>query len=399
MALRSRHLILMSEPISPDELPEIPAELLQLRQEIDDIDHQVLELLARRKQKVGGVATVKKRHALKVRDRTRESEILADRRICCSRLGLHSEMVESLYRLLLTESRDHQAALGTELPADLPSRRIAVIGGHGAMGSLFADLFRELGNEVIVSDLDTDLSPREAAASADAILVSVPIRSTLEVIRDIGPSCREDALLLDVTSTKVDPVRTMCEASACNVIGTHPMFGPGVNTLQEQRIAVVPGRIHEGSDWEHWLRTCILARGLTIIDATAEEHDRSMSIVQVLTHFSTEVLGLAMARLAVPVEETLKFASPVYLIELLMTARHFCQSGELYGSIHMANPNRKAIVDAFSESIKSWREAVANEDQPEFSALFDECNAFFGSFGERAMEQSGHLIDRLVERG
>jgi hypothetical protein len=31
--------------------------------------------------------------------------------------------------------------------------------------------------------------------------------------------------------------------------------------------------------------------------------------------------------------------------------------------------------------------------------LFDECNAFFGTFGERAMEQSGHLIDRLVERG
>lgn len=392
-------MIQMTDHLSPDELPEIPEELLQLRRDIDEIDHQVLDLLARRKQKVGGVATIKKRHALKVRDRTRESEILDDRRVRCSRLGLPTQMVESLYRLLLTESRDHQAALGTELPADLPARKIAVIGGHGAMGSLFVDLFRELGNEVIVSDLETKITPTEAARESDAVLVSVPIRSTLEVIRSVGPACRRDALLLDVTSTKMDPLRVMCEASDCNVIGTHPMFGPGVNTLQEQRIVVVPGRIHEGSDWEHWLRTCIRARGLTIIDATAEEHDRSMSIVQVLTHFSTEVLGLAMARLAVPVEETLKFASPVYLIELLMTARHFFQSGELYGSIHMANPNRKAIVDAFNESINSWRQAVADEDQAEFSALFDECNAFFGTFGERAMEQSGHLIDRLVERG
>ena len=254
-------------------------------------------------------------------------------------------------------------------------------------------------SEFVIADVDTRLTASEAARGADAIMISVPIRSTIEVIRAVGPECREDALLFDVTSTKTDPVRAMCDSSSCNVIGTHPMFGPGVNTLQEQRIVMVPGREHEGSDWESWLRTSLRARGLNILEATAEEHDRSMSIVQVLTHFSTEVLGLAMARLSVPVEDTLKFASPVYLIELLMTARHFCQSGDLYGAIHMTNPNRKLIVKAFQDSINTWHQAVASEDQEAFSKLFDECDSYFGSFSERAMEQSGHLIDRLVERG
>ena len=380
-------------------MPELPEELLEIRRDIDRIDHQMLDLLARRKSAVGKVAGVKRRHALKVRDRTREGEILDDRRVRCDELGLAPETIESLYRLLLTESRDHQAALGTELPPELPARKVAVIGGNGAMGSLFANLFRGLGNEVVIADVDTSLSPVEAARDSDAILVSVPIRSTLDVIRSVGPACRRDALLFDVTSTKIEPIQTMCDTSNCNVIGTHPMFGPSVNTLQEQRIVLVPGRTHPGSDWESWLRTSLRARGLTILEASAEEHDRSMSIVQVLTHFSTEVLGLAMSRLSVPVEETLKFASPVYLIELLMTARHFCQSGDLYGAIHMANPNRKAIVEAFQDSIGLWREAVGSGDQEAFSSLFEECSEFFGSFSERAMEQSGHLIDRLVERG
>jgi chorismate mutase/prephenate dehydrogenase len=390
---------LMTEP-TPSEPPrEPPQELVELRETIDGIDHEMLELLARRRRAISKVADVKKRNALEVRDRVREAAILEDRNRRCERLGLRTETIESLYRLLLTDSRDHQAALGTEVPRDLPTRTVAVIGGNGAMGGLFARLFEDLGQEVLVADRDTTLTPVEAAARADAVLVGVPIRSTLDVIREVGPACRDDGLLFDITSTKVDPVRAMCEAASCDVIGTHPMFGPGIHSLQEQRIVVVPGRLRDGSDWDHWLRTCIRARGLDILDASSEEHDRAMAIVQVLTHFSTEVLGLAMTRLGVSVDETLKFASPVYLIELLMTARHFCQSGELYGAIHMANPNRTDVVEALRSSLESWRSAVEGEDQQAFTRLFEECSDFFGGFSSRAMEQSGHLIDRLVERG
>ena len=64
-----------------------------------------------------------------------------------------------------------------------------------------------------------------------------------------------------------------------------------------------------------------------------------MAIVQVLTHYSTEVLGRTMQRLDVPVMETLRFTSPIYHMELLMTARHFAQSADLYASIEMSNPN------------------------------------------------------------
>ena len=386
----------MSQPVDPSKVP--PA-LQALRDEIDRIDNQILDLLARRKNVVSEVAGVKREFALKVRDRVREASLLEDRRMRCAELGLRNEVIESLYRVVLTASRDHQAAMGTEVPSDLLSARVAVIGGRGAMGSLFAQLFKELGQEVLVADLETTLTPKDAVEQADAVLISVPMNDTVEVIRQLGPHVREDGLLFDLTSTKTDPIRTMCEASSSDVIGLHPMFGPNVHTLQEQRVVMVPARVRADSPWENWLRTCLLARGFTLLDSTAESHDRTMAVVQVLTHFSTEVLGLALARSGVPVEETLRFASPVYLIELVMTARHFCQSAELYGSIHQANPNAREIVECFQSSLESWRQAVESGDLVAFEGLFEETHTFFGEVSEKAMEQSTYLIDRLVERG
>lgn len=381
------------------DYPSVPKELLECRNRIDAIDNQILELLSARKNVVSEVAEVKKHHALKVRDRVREAAILDDRRSRCDELGLRREVVESLYRVVLTASRDHQAALGTERPPDLERRTVAVIGGNGAMGQLFARIFDDLGQDVLVADLDTTLTPIQAAKRADAVLISVPMDATVEVIKELGPHVREDGLLFDLTSTKSEPVRAMCIATKADVIGMHPMFGPSIHSMQEQRVVIVPGRCLERSPWPKWLRTILLARGFSLLDSTAEEHDEAMGIVQVLTHFSTEVLGLAMARSGVPVSRTLAFASPVYLIELVMTARHFAQDPALYGAIHLANPNGKAIVEGFQASLASWREAVEHGDLVAFERLFDESHSYFGEVSEHAMEQSSYLIDRLVERG
>ena len=178
---------LTSQPIDPKN---VPGELQTLRDEIDQIDNRILDLLGQRKDIVSKVADVKRRHQLKVRDRTREATLLEDRRLRCQNLGLRKEVIESLYRVVLTASRDHQAALGTEVPMDLKRRTVAVIGGHGGMGQLFAKLFEDLGQDVLVADLDTTLTPVEAAQRAQVVLVSVPMDATPQLIKELGPHVR-----------------------------------------------------------------------------------------------------------------------------------------------------------------------------------------------------------------
>nr|HPO38860.1 prephenate dehydrogenase/arogenate dehydrogenase family protein [Kiritimatiellia bacterium] len=322
-------------------------------------------------------------------------EIIADRRSRAMTLGLNPELIESLFRLVLWASRDRQAALKAEVPLEVEPRTVAVIGGRRGMGQCIAQLFGDLGHAVMIADLDTALTPDEAAAVADVVIVAVPIDVTEDVIRRIGPRVRPEALLMDVTSIKTGPLRAMLAASRASVVGTHPLFGPTVHSLQGQRVVLTPGR---GDEWLAWLRSMLHARGIELMETTPEEHDRAMSIVQVLVHFSTEVMGKTLVTLQVPIDRTLLFTSPIYLMELLLTARHFAQSPALYAAIQMSNPDTAAVTAAFARAAEELRTLTAAQDHAAFDALFAEVRQFFGPFTTRALEQSDFLIDRLVER-
>ncbi len=366
-----------------------------LRSMIDAIDRDILQLLARRNGLIADVAEHKREHRLPIRDAQREREIIADRRQRGQQLGVNAELLESMWRLIMWASRDRQAALKAEVPLDVEPRTVAVIGGRGGMGNCMAQMFSDLGHAVMVADVDTQLTPRAAAEVADVVVISVPIDVTEQVIRELGPHIRADALLMDVTSVKSSVVKLMLDVSRASVIGTHPLFGPSVHSLQGQRVVVTHGR---GDDWLDWLKTMLHARGIEVVEATPEEHDQAMAVVQVLVHFSTEVVGRTLAQLEVPLERTLAFTSPIYLIELLLAGRHFAQSADLYAAIQMSNPQTADVTNAFVTAAEELRRLTANGDREGFRAVFDEVGKYFGGFSERALEQSDFLIDRVVER-
>jgi len=375
----------------------IPPELQALRSRIDQIDHDFLDLLAERNRLVSEVAGVKRTTGVPIRDPDREATLLADRRAVADRSGLSADVIESLFRLVLWASRNRQASLLAAVPPGMETRRIAIIGAAGGMGSLMCRLFQSLGHEVLSVDRDSDMTIEEAASAADITLVSVDIRETESVIKQVGPCVPPEGLLMDVTSIKRPPVEAMCAYSSSNVIGTHPLFGPNVHTLQGQRIAVTPGRL-EDNRWMDWLRGTFAAAGLTLLETNPEDHDRVMSVVQVLTHYSTEVLGRTMKAMNVSIEETLRFTSPIYHLELLMTARHFAQSADLYSAIQMSNPNTPEVTAAFRSAAADLDALLVNGDIDGFRDSFDEISHFFGPFAETALKESSHLIDRLVER-
>jgi chorismate mutase/prephenate dehydrogenase len=362
---------------------------------IDALDHELLQIAVRRMHLVAEIAEYKRHHGLRIRDRLRERELLDDRIQRAADMGLPRGEIESIFRVLLRASRDHQASLRAELPPDTPARAVAIIGGHGGMGSLMGRLFGDLGHQVLVADLDTELEAIEAAAVADVVLISVPIDATDAVIRTVGPHVREDALLMDVTSLKEAPVAAMLESTGASVVGTHPMFGPSVHSLQGQRVVLCRAR---GEAWADWTVQMLTARGLLVEETTPRHHDRMMAVVQVLTHFQTQVLGLTIARMGTSLEETLRFTSPAYRMELFMAARHFAQSPDLYGPIEMCNPDTGAVTSAFREAAGEVAEILASGDRDRFRRLFEEVQQFLGPFTHEALEQTSFLIDRLVER-
>jgi len=381
----------------PDERNFIPKALISLREEIDHIDHQILKLLCKRNAVVERIAGVKRTAQVGIRDYKRERELLEDRGSLGEASGLQREVIESLFRVILWASRDCQASLGVEIPLSQATKSISIIGGHGEMGKLFCEFFRDFGHDVLIADIDTKQTNCEVASQADVVVIAVPIEDTEGVIEELSPHCSNDTLLMDITSTKTKPMASMLKSFQGSVIGTHPLFGPSIHSLQGQRIAVVCGRDTE--HWLSWLCAMFRARGVSVLETTAQEHDQAMGIVQVLTHQTTEVLGRTIQQLGVDVQRTLAFTSPIYLMELVMAARHFAQSADLYASIQMHNPETKRVLDALHDAGDELRQLILQGNRDGFNGMFDEVHSHFGEFSEQALEQSNFLIDRLVERG
>lgn len=270
-----------------------------------------------------------------------------------------------------------------------------IIGGTGQMGRFFAGVFKAAGWETIVSGRATPLTNRDVAETADVVMVSVPIRTTVAVIREVAPLLSEEQVLCDLTSLKVEPVREML-ASRAEVIGLHPMFGPGAASLQGQTIVATPARC--SPETLDGLLSVFRDQGATITLSTPEDHDRMMAVIQGLTHFGTLAKAEAIRRTGADVGETLTFTSPVYRIEMGLVGRLLAQDAGLYGDILQMNPAVPEVLGRFEEAIRALREIVESGDADRFRAFFAANAGHYASYLAAATEETDDLINHVVKR-
>lgn len=84
-------------------------ELTEARANIDQLDRELMELLARRTELAQRAARAKAREGRPVLDPAREESLLAERRAWAAELGLEAEEVEQLFRTILRFSRRSQS--------------------------------------------------------------------------------------------------------------------------------------------------------------------------------------------------------------------------------------------------------------------------------------------------
>jgi prephenate dehydrogenase len=272
---------------------------------------------------------------------------------------------------------------------------VGIIGGTGRMGQLFAGVFSRAGHRVTVSGRTTSLSNTDLAADSDLIIVSVPIRSTASVIAEIAPVLRAGQVLADLTSLKTGPVQAMLSTPA-EVIGLHPMFGPGVLSLRHQLIVAVPARC--SGDTLTSILSVFEAEGARILLSTPETHDQMMAVVQGLVHFATLSLADAIRRSGADIGKALSYTSPVYRMEMGIVGRILGQDSALYGAILQDNPMVPPLLEAFSESVRELQEIVETGDQDAFSAFFTRNAGAFADYIPSATRETDELIACMVNR-
>lgn len=369
-----------------------------LTRELEQVDKLLIKLITRRLSLLHRIHEHKEALNYPLFQKEEESNLKDRIAQLSEKFGVKQELIEVVFRQITDESfRSHMRHHRNKRTPGESAKTVAIIGGTGGMGRFFARLFAERGHEVLISSELTELTPVEAASRADLVIISVPIAVTIDVIRQVAPHLKPGSCLMDVTSLKTGPLKAMLEHAPANVevLGTHPMFGPTVQSLLRQVVVLCPGR---GATWLPWLRQFLESQGAVVKLTSPMNHDKMMSIIQVLRHFISIAMGKCLQTLDVDLEESLEFTSPIYRLELAMIGRLFAQNAALYADIEMQNPLTPRVVAEFLHSASTMAAVVVGGDREAFIDHFERTAQWFGDFRNRAMEESDYLITKLVER-
>jgi chorismate mutase/prephenate dehydrogenase len=370
-------------------------ELASVREELARKDQQLVTLLSDRMRLIREVARVKAEQGLPSFDREREGAHLDDLLSRAGELGVPEDLVRDVFARLFAASRLEQRRF---LQARAEHFSIGVIGGTQGMGAFLARVFFAGGYAVETMGLGEGPTAIEVAQRNDLVVVAVPIDVTVDVIREIAPHVKKGACLMDVTSIKKAPLEAMLEAApeGVDVVATHPMFGPHGVDFDRQKVVLCRGR---GDAAFQRVKKLFETFGAETIEATAEEHDAQMALIQVLIHEKTMVLGSVLERIKADLGRSLAFASPIYRTELAMIGRMFSQRAELYADILTVNPEAPRLSHVFEQEAAHFARAVAMSDRESVVKRFRQVAEFMKDFAAWAKKQSDAILDDLVRHG
>jgi prephenate dehydrogenase len=222
--------------------------------------------------------------------------------------------------------------------------------------------------DVVIHDAYRDLSDLESryrvravsladAAAQDIVVLAVPVQKLAEVVQQVAPFLRSEALLMDVCSVKVKPTAALLQhaPAGMDIVSIHPLFGPnsGAKGIHGLVVSVMNIRGRRMAETALFLRREL---GLKAVVTTPERHDREMAYVQGLTH----LIGRSIVGLKLP--ERMRQTTPTFdhLMNMVNVIKD--DSDDLFRAIEAENPYARDVKDAFLERLQAMVSSTKSED-------------------------------------
>jgi len=362
-------------------------ELAVLRDQIDDVDQQLVELFARRLKLVAAVGEVKNRQGVSIYAPEREAAMLVKRRAEAEALGVPADLIEDVLRRVMRESYASEKDVGFKC-MNPTLGKVVVVGGAGKLGGLFVHLLTLSGYHVSVLEKNQWAEAEPILSEAGLVIVAVPIEQTVAVIQQL-PELPANCLLVDLTSIKEEPLQAMLAAHKGPVLGLHPMFGPDVSSLAKQVIIYSEGRDKDAFDW---LLAQMHIWGARLQAVSAEEHDQAMSLVQALRHFTSFAYGAHLCAEQADLTQLLNLSSPIYRLELAMVGRLFAQDPNLYADIILSAPTNLHMIRRYHSRFGELLTQLEQGNRDAFVQQFSAVSEFFGDYADIFLKESRNLL-------
>jgi chorismate mutase/prephenate dehydrogenase len=352
------------------------ATLDELRKHLDDIDRQLIELIAERQRTSGEIARVKRSTGRATRDYGRERDVILGARAEAQAQGVSPRIAEDLMRMLIRSSLTTQERSSVAATGQGTGRRALVIGGAGKLGRWFVEFLASQGFEIDVSDPagapegTTDIGDyRQAELEQDYIVVATPLGYTDAVLRELAMR-RPRGVIFDVGSLK-SPLRgglMALKSHGCRVTSVHPMFGPDTELLSGRHVIFVDLGHPEALTQAKELFAPTMVEQVVM---SLDEHDRLIAYVLGLSHALNIAFFTALAESGEAAPRLAKLSSTTFDAQLDVATRVAQESPQLYYEIQSLNDYGAESLEALAKAVESLRRSVLSRDAGAFTALME----------------------------
>jgi prephenate dehydrogenase/chorismate mutase len=355
----------------------VSREIEQLRQEIADLDRELLENLRQRFELAARVGTLKAQDGQPVVVREVQERVLQRAREAAETCGTSPEVMEAIFSAIIRGSieRQYRGRLETNARG---GKKILLIGAAGAMGQWLCCFLESLGHSPVGLDVAwADRPPNETHCGSleeipdlgafDAVFVSVPIGTTPDILSALA----EVSLaipVIEIASIKSHLKESLAALrdAGTPVISLHPMFGPGKSIFEP--LTVAHAVIHDEASERARILDLLAHPYLDLVSLPFDHHDRVMGWLLGLAHLTGMLFASALSRSGLDPKELERVASTTFSKQASTARSILGEDPELYFAIQRLNPSRGEVYAALTASLGELIGAVERDDPGAFAA-------------------------------
>lgn len=353
----------------------------QLRRKLDQIDEQIIQLLAERQMNVDAIGKEKLLTKKATRDFEREKQLLTRAQVLAKKHGLEPEMISELFSLIIRASlqkQENQKVASSSLGSN---KSALVIGGNGAMGRWFVRFLQSQGFAVHIADPDKRDNAahnigdfRQQPLDYDFIVVAAPLATSAGILGDLA--CLQPAgIIMDVGSIKSPlklSLRQLADAG-CAVVSIHPMFGPDAHLLSGKHVIFIDVDGKDSLAQAQALFEPTMARQITM---KLEDHDRLIAYVLGLSHALNIAFLTVLTESGEAADTLAQLSSTTFDAQLSIASKVAQENPALYFEIQKLNHYNLSTLHALNDTITRLIQLVQNNQAEAFTELMNNARAW-----------------------
>ncbi|HET9620836.1 MAG TPA: prephenate dehydrogenase/arogenate dehydrogenase family protein [Kofleriaceae bacterium] len=365
----------------PTDADDARARLEPLRDELGQIDREILALVARRQATAQKIGQVKRDAGIPTRDYRQERDVVERARAAAVAHGLSAQLGEELILALIRGSLTVQEKDTVAATGEGDGRRVLVIGGAGHMGRWFVRFLAAQGFAVEIADpsdgpagVTNHRDWRTVALDHELIVIAAPMPASAAILEAMA-AAPPPGVVFDVGSLK-SPLRRGLRALAAaggRVTSVHPMFGPDTELLSGRHVIFIDVGAPDATAAARALFEPTMA---TLVEMDLESHDRLIAYVLGLSHALNIAFFTALAESGEAAPRLATLSSTTFDAQLGVAAKVAGEHPDLYFEIQTLNDYGTESLAALLYAVERLRTVVRAHDLEGFRGLMNRGKAY-----------------------